>query len=64
MQRDQLCVIIGKLEERKAAGESNLVLKFVKGVGTNHFKKHTNGPDHNNLNIYYQNYADSIPNFT
>ncbi|VVC31218.1 Zinc finger, RING/FYVE/PHD-type,Zinc finger, PHD-type, conserved site [Cinara cedri] len=32
MQRNQLRDIMGKIEERKAAGESNLVMKFVKGV--------------------------------
>ncbi|VVC35075.1 Zinc finger, RING/FYVE/PHD-type, partial [Cinara cedri] len=30
MQRNQLRDIMGKIEERKAAGESNLVMKFVK----------------------------------
>ncbi|XP_025413429.1 uncharacterized protein LOC112685698, partial [Sipha flava] len=34
MQRNQLRNILVKLEERKAAGESNLVMKFVKGVPT------------------------------
>jgi len=34
MQRDQLRVIIGKLEQRMADGEFNLVLKFVKSVPT------------------------------
>ncbi|CAI6375470.1 unnamed protein product [Macrosiphum euphorbiae] len=34
MQRNQLRDIIEKLEERKTAGETNLVMKFVKGVPT------------------------------
>jgi hypothetical protein len=34
MQHNQLRNILVKLEERKAAGESNLVIKFVKGVPT------------------------------
>jgi len=34
MQRNQLRDIIVKLEERKTAGETNLVMKFVKGVPT------------------------------
>lgn len=34
MQRNQLRNIIGKIEERKAASESNLVMKFIKGVPT------------------------------
>lgn len=34
MQRNQIRDIIGKLEERKAAGESNLTMKFIKGIPT------------------------------
>lgn len=34
MQRNQIHDIIGKLEERKAAGESNLIMKFIKGIPT------------------------------
>lgn len=34
MQRNQIRDIIRKLEERKAAGESNLIMKFIKGIPT------------------------------
>lgn len=34
MQRNQLRDVIEKLEERKAAGEANLVMKFIKGIPT------------------------------
>lgn len=34
MQRDQLRNVYAKLEERKAAGETDLVVKFLKGIPT------------------------------
>jgi len=34
MQRSQLRDVVSKLEQRKAAGEPNLLLKFVKGIPT------------------------------
>ncbi|CAI6370015.1 unnamed protein product [Macrosiphum euphorbiae] len=34
MQRDQLRNVYAKLEERKAAGETDLIVKFLKGIPT------------------------------
>lgn len=34
MQRDQLRNVYAKIEERKAAGETDLILKFLKGIPT------------------------------
>lgn len=34
MQRNQLREVLSKLEQRKAVRESNLVMKFVKGIPT------------------------------
>jgi len=34
MQRNQLREVLSKLEQRKAAGEANIIMKFVKGIPT------------------------------
>lgn len=34
MQRDQLRNVYAKIEERKAAGETDLIVKFLKGIPT------------------------------
>jgi len=34
MQRDQLRNVYAKLEERKSAGETDLIVKFLKGIPT------------------------------
>lgn len=52
--QNQLRDVKMKLEERKEAGESNLVIRFLKGVPTIS-KKRADGPSSLELNLYYQN---------
>lgn len=56
MQRNELQDLISKLEEREAVEESNLVMKFVKGIPAI-FNKLIGKPIHKNLNLYYQNFC-------